>query len=178
MVIRKPADLDHNVRTSIKGYDVPKHSWEKLNLTGNTQLQEMIMRMRSEMKDVPWKLVCDVFGFNEEKVAKWKQEEDGTPDDPLYRATREALAEDPAIRKQILNHVKTDDWELTPVTTQVTEQVSGEENVEPEIPGLGQPVPPPTTPVGEIPEEPPVPLGEGPSAGEEKVEGPLPPIGE
>ena len=128
-VKRTEAELAHGVRTSTPQYYLPRFFYtQRLNLMNNTAEQEMLIRLRDK-GEVPLELLADVFGWDLENIRKSFKQEQSTEIDPLWRESKKEAAKDPAIRNQILDGKKVEEWTIT-------------EAKAPEAPKVGRPAKP------------------------------------
>ena len=149
--IRKQADLAHNVRTSITGYDVPTIFWHKQNLMNNKDLQDFVIRLR-ESGELPFKYIAEMFDWDLDAIKEGFKEEHSTELDPLWRDLRKARAEkDEKVGNQILDGQPTDKLTIKEKDKKDDEVEIHTEEIPVEKPEHTEPTPPssPTAPEAE-----------------------------
>jgi len=157
----KQADIDHRVRTTRSGYDIPKIFWHRMNLMNNRELMEFVGRLR-ENGEIPFKYIAELFDWDLDAIKQAFKEEQSTELDPLWRKVRDSKAGDEKIANQILDGTKVEKWTIKEKGESIVEKPV---IFEPEKKMIHQPLSP-LPPKPEVPKEekepvPPPAKGEG-----------------
>jgi len=97
----------------ISAYDIPRPIWKKMNLVNNVAEQQLLINLEAEGK-FPMDMIYDMLGFDPKIIKRKLKENYSTPFDPAWRTIREETAKDKAIRMQVLEGKKPDEWVLPP----------------------------------------------------------------
>jgi len=111
-IIKRKIFLPLAVKRGFKRADgtwiLPDYIWQKVNLMSNTSMQQFVMSLR-EKKDIPFGLVCDIFGWDKRILEKQLKEEEGTIFDPDFKRARDTMLSKPEVQLDILKGKKLED---------------------------------------------------------------------
>jgi hypothetical protein len=105
LIKRTQAEVQHKLRlsSSYNNFILPKFFYkERVNLLSSQSEQEMLLRLRDK-KEIPFELVADMFGWDMDQLQEKFNREADTVFDPLYKAAKDDLAKEKAMRNRILN---------------------------------------------------------------------------
>lgn len=99
----------------LSAYDIPRPVWKKINLVNNAAEQQVILGLEEAGK-IPLETVFDMLGLDPRVIKSKLDTQDGSIFDPLRRQIREELGKSGKIRKQVLQGIKTRDWDLDSIS--------------------------------------------------------------
>lgn len=105
LIKRTQAEIQHKLRlsSSYNNFILPKFFYkERVNLLSSQSEQEMLLRLRQN-KEIPFELVADMFGWDMNQLKEKFNNEADTVFDPLYKAAKDDLSKEKAMRNRILN---------------------------------------------------------------------------
>ena len=105
LIKRTQAEIQHKLRlsSSYNNFILPKFFYkERVNLLSSQSEQEMLLRLRDK-KEIPFELVADMFGWDMDQLKEKFNNEADTVFDPIYKAAKDDLAKEKALRNRILN---------------------------------------------------------------------------
>lgn len=102
------------VNGKFKTLDVPEIKWNKINFLDDTQQKQMLVDLRKNGRQVPHRLIAEIFDQDPQKMEKWLKDEEGTVADPLVEKARGAFVEDPFVASQLLRGAKAETMKLEP----------------------------------------------------------------
>jgi len=98
------AELKHGVRTrrDDSRLYVPNFQWQKANLLSNQAIMQMIISLRDK-KEIPFRYVAEMFGWNLDDVIQQLKDEEGTRVDPNWKDTvKKEIEKDEGLGRKLL----------------------------------------------------------------------------
>lgn len=89
-----PAEVSHRVKTrrDESRLLVPTFSWQKANLLSNQAIMQMVLGLR-EKKEIPFRFVAEMFGWELDDIIYQLKREEGTRIDPTWKDVKSKIIE-------------------------------------------------------------------------------------
>lgn len=99
--IFKPIAIARNYLDKDGNPILPTFKWKQRNLLSEQAERELLMRLR-ERGEIPFKVICEVFNLDYEKILKDYEKEQSTMFDPIYREAIREKSKDKGIINQVI----------------------------------------------------------------------------